>query len=226
MNSDRKASPEREDRAHPQDQERRHGPADQETRHGPAGRDTLFDPGLHDMGGNIGPASIRGPNAAPGGKRDDDAEPRSGYSESMGYVAGRDDEWPETAGSDEKAVASRTDEIEPHVETPGPSPHPVPPDPLERQGHGDRPGYRVRGPAEGEEPGVIDEEEASPGTAAPGGDVADPAPAIPPTSDHVTADLDWVPDDEDDPDAGSGRTDTDDGGYLPGEATGRRPYRG
>jgi hypothetical protein len=40
---------------------------------------------------------------------------------------------------------------------------------------------------------------------------------------HVSADLEWVSSDEDDPDAGSGRTDADDGGYLPGEGTGR-PY--
>lgn len=41
---------------------------------------------------------------------------------------------------------------------------------------------------------------------------------------HVSADLEWVMSDEDDPDAGSGRTDADDGGYLPGEGTGR-PFR-
>lgn len=41
---------------------------------------------------------------------------------------------------------------------------------------------------------------------------------------HVGADLEWVASDEDDPDSGSGRTDADDGGYLPGEGTGR-PYR-
>jgi hypothetical protein len=42
---------------------------------------------------------------------------------------------------------------------------------------------------------------------------------------HVSAEVDWVPSDEDDPDSGSGRTGADDGGYLPGEATGR-PQRG
>ena len=40
---------------------------------------------------------------------------------------------------------------------------------------------------------------------------------------HVSADLEWEASDADDPDAGSGRTDADDGGYLPGEGTGR-PY--
>lgn len=41
---------------------------------------------------------------------------------------------------------------------------------------------------------------------------------------HITGDLEWVESDEDDPDGGSGRTDADDGGYLPGEGTGR-PFR-
>jgi hypothetical protein len=41
---------------------------------------------------------------------------------------------------------------------------------------------------------------------------------------HIGVDLEWVASDEDDPDGGSGRTDADDGGYLPGEGTGR-PYR-
>jgi hypothetical protein len=70
------------------------------------------DAGLHDMGGNIGPASIRGPGAAPGGRPDDDAG-------------------------------------------------------------------------------------------------------------HVTAGTDWVPDDEDDPDLGSGRVDAPDDGYLSDEGTAR-----
>jgi len=41
---------------------------------------------------------------------------------------------------------------------------------------------------------------------------------------HVSGDVEWVDSDADDPDGGSGRTDADDGGYLPGEGTGR-PYR-
>jgi hypothetical protein len=86
---------------------------------------TTFDPRLHNMGGDVGPASIRGSNAEPGGGPDD-----------------------------------------------GPRP--------------DR-------------------------TAAPAGG-------------HVGAGLDWVSGDEDDPDGGSGRTGEDDGGYLPGEGTGR-PFR-
>ena len=48
---------------------------------------------------------------------------------------------------------------------------------------------------------------------------ADPEPG----PGHVSADLERVASDEDDPDAGSGRTDADDGAYLAGEGTGR-PY--
>jgi hypothetical protein len=171
------------------------------------------------MGGDIGPASIRGSGAAPGG-RPDDAEPRSGYAQPMGYVAGRDDEWPETAGSDEKAVAARPDEIEPHIETPGPSPHPMPPDPCDagaQTGHPAQPDFRIQGPAPGEDPGVIDDEPD------PAADVAsaDPLPEMPPTAEHVTADTDWVPDDEDDPDLGSGRVDAPDDGYVSDDETAR-----
>jgi hypothetical protein len=63
------------------------------------------------MGGDIGPASIRGSGVAPGGQREGQAEPAGGFSEPMGYVAGRDDDWAVTAGSDEKAVAARTDRV-------------------------------------------------------------------------------------------------------------------
>ncbi len=157
----------------------------------------------HDMGGDIGPASIRGSGVSPGSSRDGDAGPRTGYAEPMGYMAGRDDEWPETAGSDEKAVGARADEIEPHVETAGPSPHPMPPDPPDAGAgrHAQRPGFRVPGPADEQHEGEVDDvAPASPG------DTADPPPEMPATAGHVTATEDWVPDDEDDPDAGSGRT--------------------
>ena len=182
------------------------------------------DAGLHDMGGNIGPASIRGSGAPPGGRPDDDAEPRSGYAEPMGFMAGRDDEWPETAGSDEKAVGSRPDEIEPHIETPGPSPHPMPPDPPDagaQTGHPAQPGFRVQGPAPGEEPGVIDDDQPAPGEAELAAEMPDPPPEMPSTAEHVTADTDWVPDDEDDPDLGSGRVDAPDDGYLSDGETAR-----
>ncbi|WP_214411525.1 hypothetical protein [Sphaerisporangium fuscum] len=167
---------------------------------------TTFDPELHNMGGDVGPVSIRGSNAKPGGRPDDDAEPKSGWATPMGFVTGRDDEWPETAGSDEKAVGARTDEI-PHTETAGPSPRPVP---EEMAGPLDNPdaGRRARGPVE----------------TGPEDDAPLPPREVPADMGHVTADLDWEPSDEDDPDGGSGRTDADDGGYLPGEATGY-PYR-
>jgi hypothetical protein len=61
---------------------------------------------------------------------------------------------------------------------------------------------------------IVDEE---------GGEPEEPASALR-GGEHVSADVTWVPsDEEDDPDGGSGRTDADDGGYLPGEGTGR-PY--
>lgn len=165
---------------------------------------TTFDPELHDMGGDIGPASIRGSNRSPGARPDDEAEPRSGWSTSTGYVAGRDDEWPATAGSDEKAVGARTDEVDDRVETAGVSPRAVPED---IEGPRDNPDAdaRARGPVED----GSDDDGPRPGRTAP------------PTGGHVSADLDWVSSDEDDPDGGSGRTEEDDGGYLPGEGTGR-----
>ncbi|MBG0833145.1 hypothetical protein HS041_36180 [Planomonospora sp. ID67723] len=166
---------------------------------------TTFDPELHNMGGDIGPASIRGSNAKPGGRPDDDAEPKSGWSRSMGYVAGRDDEQPGTAGSDEKAVGARTDEIEGHTETvAGPSPRPMPGDEGEPLDNPDA-GRRAKGPVEG----------------GPGDDGPLPGRTASPAGGQVGADLDWVASDEEDPDAGSGRTAEDDGGYLPGEGTGR-----
>ncbi|MET7459208.1 hypothetical protein [Nonomuraea sp. NPDC005501] len=173
---------------------------------------TTFDGDLHNMGGDIGPASIRGSNPGPGGKPRDDAEPKSGYAEPMGYVTGRDDEWGVTAGSGEKSVAARTDEIEDHLETAGPSPHPMPPGAVEQQGHDGHPEFRVEGPVDEATHGVVEDDV-----------VKRPATARQPEQGHVTGDLDWSASDADDPDGGSGRTDADDGGYLPGEGTGR-PY--
>jgi hypothetical protein len=37
---------------------------------------------------------------------------------------------------------------------------------------------------------------------------------MPPAAEHVAAGTDWVPDEEDDPDGGSGRVDAPDDGYL------------
>ncbi|NBE93276.1 hypothetical protein FE391_10375 [Nonomuraea sp. KC401] len=177
-------------------------------------RGTTSDADLHNMGGDVGPASIRGSNVSPGSKPRDDAEPESGYAEPMGYVTGRDDEWSATAGSDEKAVAARTDEIDDHVATYGPSPHPMPPQEREQRGEPGDPGFRVQGPVDEDEHGLIVDEDDEPGAsgeAMRGGE-------------HINANADWVPsDEEDDPDGGSGRTGSGDGGYLPGEGTGR-PY--
>lgn len=47
------------------------------------------DSRLRDMGGDIGPAWIRGSGVRPGGQREGQAEPAGGYSEPMGYMAGR-----------------------------------------------------------------------------------------------------------------------------------------
>lgn len=171
---------------------------------------TTFDPDLHNMGGDIGKASIRGSNAKPGGNPRDEAAPKGGYSEPAGFMAGRDDEYGVTAGSDEKSVAARTDEIEGHIETnAGPSPHPMKPDALGPQGHGGDPAFRVQGPVDEERHGEVEDD--------------GPKAVTRPVEDgHVGGDLTWT--DFDDPDGGSGRTDSGDGGYLPGEGTGR-PYR-
>ncbi|WP_433541504.1 hypothetical protein ACQP10_14130 [Streptosporangium sandarakinum] len=88
-------------------------------------RGTPFDPELHDMGGDIGPASMGGTSARPAG-RDEDEEPRRG-------------------------------------------------------------------------------------------------PEVPRETGSVNADLEWKSSDHEDPNGGLGGTDADDGGYLPGEGTGRPP---
>ncbi|GAA3131337.1 hypothetical protein GCM10010466_22380 [Planomonospora alba] len=166
---------------------------------------TTFDPELHDMGGDIGPGSIRGSNAKPGGNPRDEAAPKSGWSRPMGFMAGRDDEQPAAAGSDAKSVAARADERD-HIETvAGPSPSPMPEGfegPFDDPADASR---RARGPVE-----------TGPEDDAP----RDTRPQAP-SGGHVGADLDWVAGDTDDPDGGSGRTAEGDGGYLPGEGTGR-----
>lgn len=178
-------------------------------------------PRLHDMGGSIGPASIRGSGARPGGRREDNAEPSGGYAQPMGYMAGRDDDWSETAGSDEKAVAARTDEVAGNEDTFGPSPQRVP-ETGQDAGHDGDPGFRVRGPVEEEHHGEAEVDEPEPEAPDPG--LPRPGDDLPEPGGHVSGDLAWTPSDEDDPDSGSGRTEAGDGGYLPGEATGR-PYR-
>jgi hypothetical protein len=158
---------------------------------------------LHDMGGNIGAASIRGSGVSPGGQRGPQAEPAGGYSEPMGYMAGRDDDWPVTAGSDEKAVSSRLDEVTGNQDTFGPSPQPTPDHVGGRPVEPGHPGFRVRGPVDEAEHGVVDDQDPAPDDP----DVRSGVTAgLNSDGGHVTADGDWSESGEEDPDAGSGRT--------------------
>lgn len=157
---------------------------------------------LHDMGGNIGPASIRGSGVSPGGRRQDEAEPAGGYSEPMGYVTGRDDDWPVTAGSDEKAVGTRTDQVAGDEDTFGPSPQPTPGLTGGRPETA-HPGFRVRGPVDEAEHGVVDDSDPAPDDPDAGTGVT---AGLNQERRHVTAGLDWGDGDEADPDGGSGRT--------------------
>lgn len=163
----------------------------------------LSEARLHDMGGDIGPASIRGSGVAPGGQRGGQAEPAGGYSEPMGYMAGRDDDWAVTAGSDEKAVAARTDEIQGNEDTFGPSPQATPEHAGGRPVEPGHPGFRVRGPVDEAEHGVIDDADPSPDDPDAGSGVTS---GLDGDGGHVTAGLNWSEADEDDPDSGSGRT--------------------
>lgn len=70
----------------------------------------------------------------------------------------------------------------------------------------------------GQDTGAIDDE-ADPAADVAAADVPDPPPEMPPTAEHVTADTEWVRDDEDDPDLGSGRVDAPDDGYVSDEGT-------
>ncbi|MEV0624956.1 hypothetical protein [Nonomuraea wenchangensis] len=80
---------------------------------------------------------------------------------------------------------------------------------------GGDPGFRVTGPVDEAEHGMVIDDEGEP--------PSEPEPGLP-GGEHISAGVDWVAsDEEDDPDGGSGRTADDDGGYLPGEGTGR-PY--
>lgn len=53
---------------------------------------------LHDMGGDIGPVSIRGSSARDQGGAAADAAPHSGYARDMGPMAGSDEDQPEISG--------------------------------------------------------------------------------------------------------------------------------
>ena len=64
------------------------------------------DSNLHDMGGNIGAASVRASSARDGGGLSDDAAPKSGYAESVTAAVGTDEQDPSIAGSDESGSAN------------------------------------------------------------------------------------------------------------------------
>jgi len=161
-------------------------------------RDQAAQASLHDMGGNIGPASIRGSGVVPGGQRERQAEPESGYSESTGYTAVRDDDWQVTAGAD-KVWADEPDE----QDTFGPSPRAVPRQPGAPAGEAGTGGFRVRGPVDEAEYGLIEDEDPSPDD--PDADSGVTA-GLRPDDGHVTAGLRWTDTDDGDPDIGSGRT--------------------
>lgn len=60
---------------------------------------------LHDMGGDIGPASIRGGGVPAEGLPGDEAAPSSGYSTSLSPTVGDDDSDAGVAGSDASDVS-------------------------------------------------------------------------------------------------------------------------
>jgi hypothetical protein len=163
-------------------------------------RDQAAQASLHDMGGNIGPASIRGSGVVPGGQREREAQPESGYSEAIGYTAVRDDDWQVTAGAD-KVWTGEPDE----QDTFGPSPVAVPRQPGGPPGEPGHPGFRVRGPVDEAEYGLIDDEDPSPDD--PDADSGVTA-GLRGDGGHVTTGLRWTDTDTDDgdPDIGSGRT--------------------
>jgi hypothetical protein len=161
-------------------------------------RDQAAQASLHDMGGNIGPGSVRGSAVVPGGQREHQAEPASGYSEATGYTAVRDEDWQVTAGAD-KVWAGEPDERD----TFGPSPVAVPRQPGGPSGEPGHPGFRVRGPVDEAEYGLIDDEDPAPDD--PDADSGVTA-GLHPDGGHVTAGLRWSDADDGDPDIGSGRT--------------------
>ncbi len=60
--------------------------------------DKQQDTELHDMGGDIGPASMRGSEEPIGARPDDDAAPRSGYAQST--RGGQEETLPGTTGAE------------------------------------------------------------------------------------------------------------------------------
>lgn len=65
----------------------------------------MSESNLHDMGGNIGPASVRASSAKDGSGRATDAAPEEGYAESVSATVGTDEQDPGIAGSDESGSA-------------------------------------------------------------------------------------------------------------------------
>lgn len=70
------------------------------------GETSTDDAGLHDMGGDIGAASIRASSARGGSGSAQDAAPETGYAQDLGPMAGRDEEQPGVAGSDDSGYGS------------------------------------------------------------------------------------------------------------------------
>jgi hypothetical protein len=161
------------------------------------------DSWLHDMGGDIGPASIRGSDTPIGGHGSGDAAPTSGFSEPTDYMAGRDGDWTVAGeGFEEQPVdpqAGGRDE----EDTFGPG---MPAAPADAGGHPvepGHPGFRVRGPVDEAHAGEIDDPDPAPDD--PDADTGVTA-ARNRNGGHVTAGLDWDDGDSGDPDGGSGRT--------------------
>jgi len=161
-------------------------------------RDQAAQASLHDMGGNMGPASIRGSGVVPGGQRQRQAEPEAGYSESTDYAAVRDDDWQVTAGAD-KTWPNEPDE----EDTFGPGARAVPRQAGSR-GPG-QPGFRVRGPADDAEAGQVDDENPAPDDD-PDADTGVTAGVGQDRRGRVTGGLNWSDTGDGDPDIGSGRT--------------------
>lgn len=75
---------------------------------------------VHNMGGAIGPASIRGSGEPSEGRRtDDEAAPRAGFAQPVQPVAGPDSEHPEITGTpDADVVAPMGEPVASGVGTP------------------------------------------------------------------------------------------------------------
>jgi hypothetical protein len=61
---------------------------------------------VHNLGGDLGPASVRASSARDGGGLAQDAAAGAGYAQDLGPMSGRDEEQPAVAGSDESGYAA------------------------------------------------------------------------------------------------------------------------